>query len=177
MHIATVTQDSAEMVYRHPERHSVLLRHRLRVAIVVDPLQNANTLKLWTTLLQQISIIQRQPTLLDQLHRRNAVSHFSARCHPKNVVEGHGLFGVNGPSPTGMRKEFFSVSVDDYSDASGNLVRVGGDLVHAGPECHPWLSLNVSLSFCCQCLLLELLMQRKEDGTFENVNTRLPAPL
>lgn len=122
------------MGQQHPQRDPILLRHRLRLTIPINPLQNANTLELRTIPLYQISIIQRQPALLYQLHRRNAANHFSAGSDPENVIEGHGLFGVYALFPTGVRKECFSISVDDHSDTSRDFVRVGGDVVHAGPD-------------------------------------------
>lgn len=122
------------MVQQHPQRNPILLRHRLRLPIVINPLQDANTLELRTIPLHQISIIQRQAALLDQLHRRNAGNHFSARCDPENIVEGHGFFGVDTLFPTGVRKECLSISINDYGDTSRKFVRIGGDMVHAGAD-------------------------------------------
>ena len=53
---------------------------------------------------------------------------------PECTYKGHGLFGIDALFPAGVRKERFTISVDNYSNASRNFVRICGDFVHEGPD-------------------------------------------
>ena len=120
------------MIQQHPQRDTIPLRHRLRLPILIGPLQDTHGPELRTKPLHRIGIVEGQPSLFDQLHRRDAANHLGARCYPEDCVEGYGLFGVDAPFPAGVREKGVAISVDDDGDAAGDSVGVGSDVVHAG---------------------------------------------
>lgn len=135
------------MAQQHPQRNPILLGHRLRPPIPIDAPQDPNGLELRTVPLHHIRIIQRQPSPLDQLHRRDAGNHLRARRDPEDRVDALGAAGV--------RKERGAVSVDDHGDAAGDLAGVGRGVVHAGPD-----AVLGRIGQCCRHFLVGVLGAR-----------------
>ncbi len=85
---AKATRSPTDMIQQHPQRDTILLRHRLRIPILIDPLQNPHGLELRTISLNQISIVKRQSSLLDQIASLRCRQSFSCTMRSRKRCRG-----------------------------------------------------------------------------------------
>ena len=119
------------MAQQHSQRNPILLFDCLGLPILANTFHDPHMLELRTVTLHKVSIVQRQFSLLNQLHGCYAGNHFRTGSDPEDTVEGHRGFGIGPPLTAGMLEKCLPGLVDDNRDTARNLVGVGCSFVHS----------------------------------------------
>jgi hypothetical protein len=112
---------------QHPQRNLLVLLYQLPIL-----LQYLDIFQFRDQLLDLVSIIQMQLSLLNQLHDRNACDHLSARCDPENIVERHVLGAVDSPFARSVGEELLAILVYHHYARSWYIrFGIGACIVHS----------------------------------------------
>lgn len=107
------------MSQEHPQSNPLILLHQGAIF-----LEHSKIIKLRANSMNLTSIIQRKPSLLNQLHARNTSNHLCARRNPKYRVHRHELRASMAPFPRSMAEQLLAVP-SNYSDGNPGKALVG----------------------------------------------------
>jgi hypothetical protein len=107
------------MCKQHPQCNLLVLLYQFPIL-----LQYLDILQFRDQLLNLVSVVQMQLSLLNQLHNSNAGDHLRARCDPENIVECHILGAVDSSFARRMGEDLLAIFIDHY-DAGPRNVRFG----------------------------------------------------
>jgi hypothetical protein len=101
---------------QHPQCDLLVLLYQLSVL-----LQHLDVFQFRNQLLNLVSIVQMQLSLLDQLHNSDACDHLRARCNPEDIVERHVFGTIDSPLARRVGEEFLAILIDHHYASSWNI--------------------------------------------------------
>ncbi|KAI6774923.1 hypothetical protein HG530_001681 [Fusarium avenaceum] len=95
-------------------------------------LQNLEFLEFRTEILNMFPIIEFQLPLLHKLHASNPCKHFGARGDPVDIVQSHGLLGIETSLACGVGKDL-AIFADHYDGCTRDAcLLIGAGIVNYG---------------------------------------------